>query len=124
MGGCGRAIAARAHTAGRRLQASNGDSGDVGCLAMGLFTRSGWYVGVTAIVTALAPGISAAASTPIDAACTAAATTTTTTTAPSTATTTTMVALGLCDLHDQLPPDRVDEEWESVWDGTVIGTIQ
>src|SRR5262245_39073266 len=81
-------------------------------------------LGVSAIVSTLAPRNSAAASTPIDVVWAAATPTTTTTTAPATSTTTAVVGLGLCDLVDQLPPDRLDEQWESVWDGTVIGAIQ
>jgi hypothetical protein len=49
--------------------------------------------------------------------CSGAATTTTT------VTTSTGLA-SLCDLIDSLPPDRVEEEWESVWDGTVSGAVQ
>jgi hypothetical protein len=47
---------------------------------------------------------------------------TTTTAAP-----TTTIAASLCDALTQLPqlpPDDADEEWDSVWDGTVNGSIQ
>ena len=57
------------------------------------------------------------APTPIDVVCTAA----TTTTAPATSTT---IAPSLCDLFAQLPSDQVAEGWDSVWDGTVTGSIQ
>jgi hypothetical protein len=89
------------------------------------------------ILTALAPVISDAAGEPstttvepssstpalFDAICAQAATTTTTTTAvaPPTAT---AIGPSLCDVLALLPADRVAKEWDSVWDGTVSGSVQ
>jgi hypothetical protein len=64
---------------------------------------------------------SPSAPTAFDALCAEATTTTTSrsTTAPATA-----IGPSLCDVLAQLPAHRVAAEWDSVWDGTVSGSVQ
>jgi hypothetical protein len=87
-----------------------------------------------AVVTTLAPVVSSAgggpattivdpissAPVPIGALCTDA---TTTSTIPTT-TAAMAIAPSLCDVVAQLPADRVTAEWDSIWDGTVSGSVQ
>jgi hypothetical protein len=68
---------------------------------------------------------SPSAPTAFDAVCAEAATTTTSTstTAPTTASAT-AIGPSLCDVLAQLPADRITAGWDSVWDGTVSGSVQ